>query len=191
MKISLYVYTIKGIHLVETGVSKGVNHMEYKVRPMKEEDWNRVGSIYKQGIDGNGATFQTSVPDYKEWDEGHLKVARCVMTYGEQVVGWAALSPTSSRPVYSGVTELSIYIDNDFKGKGIGKKLIEYIIKESEANGIWTLYSSIMEDNEASRALHIKCGFREIGYREKIAKDQYGNWRNTVLYERRSKKFVD
>ena len=165
--------------------------MEYKIRPMKAEDWDQVGAIYKQGIDGNGATFQTSVPEYEEWDEGHLEVGRCVMTCNERVVGWAALSPTSNRPIYSGVTELSIYIDKDFKGKGIGTKLIDYVIRESEANGIWTLYSSIMEDNEASRALHKKCGFREIGYREKIAKDQYGNWRNTVLYERRSSIFID
>lgn len=165
--------------------------MQYKIRPMKKEDWERVGAIYQQGIDGNGATFQTYVPSYEEWDEARLKIGRYVMTYNEQVVGWVALSPTSSRQAYSGVVEVSIYIDNDFKGQGIGKKLMECVIEASEANGIWTLYSSIMEDNEASRALHKKCGFREIGYREKIAKDLYGNWRNTVIYERRSKKFLD
>lgn len=163
--------------------------VEYRIRAMEAQDWNRVAEIYKQGIEGNGATFQTTVPTYEEWDKGHLNVARCVMEYEGQVIGWAILSPTSSRPIYSGVTEVSIYIDNDFKGLGIGTKLMEYVINESEANGIWTLYSSVMEDNASSRALHKKCGFREIGYREKIAKDQYGNWRNTVLYERRSEKF--
>ncbi|MEF9959293.1 MAG: N-acetyltransferase family protein [Niameybacter sp.] len=161
--------------------------MEYKIRAMTQEDWQRVAQIYYQGMISNEATFTTVVPTYEEWDTAHLQIGRLVATYEDKVVGWAALSPISSRAIYSGVTELSIYIDNDFKGVGIGTTLIKRVIEVCDASDIWTIQSSIMADNEGSLALHRKCGFREVGYREKLAKDREGNWRDTVLVERRYK----
>ena len=160
--------------------------MEVKVRSMVEQDWDSVARIYQQGMDTNISTFQTECPSYEEWDKGHVKSCRLVAIEGEEIIGWAALSAVSSRCVYAGVGELSIYVDNNYKGKGVGSKLLSCLIAESEKHEFWTIQSGIMEENEASINLHKKCGFREIGYREKVGKDRYGKWRNTILMEKRS-----
>lgn len=91
-----------------------------------------------------------------------------------------------SRCVYKGVAELSIYIDETLRGSGIGTKLLSRIIEEPETHGIWTLQSGVIQDNKASIMLHMKCGFREVGYRERIARNAQVEWKNTVLMERRS-----
>jgi phosphinothricin acetyltransferase len=161
--------------------------MEFIIREMEGTDWAKVSEIYVQGIETNVSTFETKCPTYEEWDKAHAKVCRYVITDNENILGWAALTIASGRCVYSGVAELSIYIDNRYKGKGVGSKLLAHLINESENHGFWTIQSGIMEENEASIKLHEKCGFRRIGFREKVGKDRYGKWRNTVLMEKRSK----
>jgi phosphinothricin acetyltransferase len=153
---------------------------------MRPEDWEAVAVIYKEGIETKIATFQSTVPTYEEWDKSHIKSCRLVAEEEGKVVGWAALSAYSSRCVYSGVAEVSIYIKTDSRGKQIGEKLLLELIAQSEKEGIWTLQSGIIEINKASMALHKKAGFRMVGYRERIAKDHNGVWQNTVLMERRS-----
>lgn len=160
--------------------------MEFQIREMKEADWEQVGKIYKQGMDSNLATFQTELPTYEEWDKGHLNICRLVAVKNDKIIGWAALLPTSSRKAYEGVVELSLYIDENHRRCGVGSELMKHMFHETEQHGIWTIQSLIMQNNEPSIKLHIKNGFREVGYRYKIAKDRYGNWRNTVIYERRS-----
>lgn len=161
--------------------------MSVVLRPMEPSDWGAVASIYQQGMDTNLATFQTQCPTYEEWNAGHLKSCRLVAIEDGSVVGWAALSPVSSRPVYAGVAEVSIYIALGQRGKGVGCLLLQALAEESEKEGFWTLQSGIMSDNAASIRLHEKCGYRRIGNREKIGCDRNGIWRDTVLMERRSK----
>jgi L-amino acid N-acyltransferase YncA len=160
--------------------------MEFQIRKMLETDWNDVARIYQSGMETNIATFQTSCPSYEEWNKSHLKECRCVITRGEAVVGWAALSPVSSRCAYTGVAELSIYMDDQYIRLGLGTKLLNFLIQDSEESGFWMLQSAILQHNEASIRLHEKCGFRQVGYRERIARDKFGIWRNTVMMERRS-----
>lgn len=162
--------------------------MEIKIRTMLKADWESVSRIYQQGMDTHIATFQTDCPAFEEWDKSHLQECRLVITEDETVVGWTALSPTSSRCVYAGVAEVSIYIDENHTGKGYGTMLLNRLIQESEKCGIWTLQSGILQHNRASLALHGKCGFREVGFRERIARDHSGVWRNTVLMEKRSSR---
>ena len=162
--------------------------MKYKIRKMKKEDWNRVREIYLQGIETKKATFQTEVPEYEAWDKSHLKENRLVaVDEEEKVMGWIALSPTSSRCVYRGVVEISIYVAKEARGNQIGYLLMMKTIEETEKMDIWTLYSAIIAINEASIALHKKCGFRIVGTRERIAKDADGIGRDPVIMERRSK----
>lgn len=156
------------------------------IRELDTNDWDNIKEIYQQGLDLNLATFQTECPSYEEWDNGHLVDCRFGAICENKLVGFAVLSPTSKREVYKGVVEVSIYIDTNYKNKGIGTSLLKHLIKEADEKGYWTLYSGIIEENTASIALHQACGFRKIGYREKIAKDRFGNWHNTVLFERRS-----
>ena len=156
-----------------------------QIRTLTPEDWAAVCAIYLAGIAGGDATFETGAPTWEEWNRGHLPAPRLVAVAGEAVVGWAALSPVSARSVYAGVAEVSVYVAPARYGQGIGRGLLEALVRESEQNGIWTLQASIFPENSASISLHKSCGFREVGPRERIGKLK-GIWRDTVLLERRS-----
>ena len=151
---------------------------------MKASDWEQVRSIYLEGIRSGNSTFETDAPSWEKWNEGHLPFARLVMRDEESVLGWAGLSPVSKRDVYRGVAEVTVYVTESARGKGIGRALLEALIAESETNGIWTLQASILPENTASVELHLRCGFREVGRRERIAMLS-GVWRDTILFERR------
>ena len=159
--------------------------MTYQIREMNESDWPDVSRIYQDGIDTNMATFQTECPSWEEWDASHLKECRLVITQDNIVLGWAALSAVSGRRAYAGVAELSIYVARSNRGGGVGKTLLLELIACSQANDFWTLQSAILEGNTASVHLHESCGFRKVGYREKIGCDRFGTWRDTYLMEKR------
>lgn len=152
---------------------------------MRASDWEQVRAIYLEGIRSGHSTFETDAPSWEKWDEGHHQFARLVMRDGETVLGWAALSPVSKRHVYRGVAEVTVYVSESARGQGIGRVLLDALINESEQNGIWTLQASIFPENVASVQLHLRCGFREVGRRERIAMLN-GVWRDTLLFERRS-----
>lgn len=154
---------------------------------MRPEHWEDVRAIYLEGIATGNATFETEAPEWWAcWDVARLPFARLVAFAHGVVAGWAALSPVSSRKVYAGVADVSVYVGARFRGAGVGHALLEALIKESEMNGVWTLQAGIFPENAASIALHLSHGFREVGRRERIAK-LGGRWRDTVLLERRSK----
>lgn len=157
-----------------------------EIRRMFETDWPEVSRIYQQGIDTGMATLETRCPEFAAWDAAHLKTCRLVAEKDKKVIGWAALTPVSSRCVYSGVAEVSVYVAPQHQGKGTGKALLTELIRCSEEQGIWTLQSGILQENTSSIRLHERCGFRMVGYRELIGRNQNGKWRNTVLMEKRS-----
>ena len=149
-------------------------------------NYDQVVQIYEQGLATGMATFETAAPTWKSWDSTHLIFDRIAVMEGHQMLGWAALSAVSSRCVYGGVAEVSVYVSADARGQGVGKFLLNTLIIESEVNGIWTLQSGIFKENLASLSLHKKCGFRIIGFKEKIGQLR-GVWKDNVLLERRSK----
>jgi len=154
---------------------------------MTPGDWEQVRTIYLEGVHEGNSTFETEAPSWEAWDEAHHKSPRLVMRVGDHVLGWAALSPVSKRRVYSGVAEVSVYVTGSARGKGIGRALLDALIDKSEESGIWTLQASIFPENVASIELHLQCGFREVGRRDSIAM-LTGVWRDTILFERRSKR---
>ena len=154
---------------------------------MEPIDWEQVKAIYEEGIKTGNATFETIAPEWGEWDKNHLQENRIVAKKDERILGWAALTPVSGRCVYAGVAEVSVYIDGNTRGKGLGKQLLQKLIEQSEANNLWTLQAGIFPENAASIKLHEACGFRMIGRRERIGMMD-GIWRDTVLLERRSNK---
>jgi len=158
--------------------------------PMTAAHWPAVRSIYEQGVAGGQATFQTEAPTWAEWDYSHLPHSRLVAVDGgyggnRPVLGWAALSPVSSRCVYGGVAEVSVYVAAEARGRGVGRELLAALVTESEAYGIWTLQAGIFPENTTSISIHLGAGFREVGRRERIGQ-LHGVWRDTLLLERRS-----
>jgi L-amino acid N-acyltransferase YncA len=151
---------------------------------MRPADWPAVEAIYAEGIRTGIATFETATPSWEEFDRGHLSAHRLLAEENDEVVGWAALAPTSSRSCYSGVVEHSIYVAEQHRGTGVGRTLMEALVAGALAGGIWTIQTSIFPENEASVALHEHFGFRVVGRRERIAK-LGGVWRDTLLLELR------
>jgi len=153
---------------------------------MRPEDWPAVRAIYLEGIATGDATFEQTAPDWEEWDAGHIPGARIVARSDTgDALGWAALSVVSSRCVYAGVAEVSIYVAQRARGLGLGKKLMSRLIADSEAAGIWTLQAGIFPENVASIALHERAGFRIVGRRERLGQ-MNGLWRDVLVMERRS-----
>jgi len=155
------------------------------ISPMQAGDWSAVRAIYLEGVATHNATFEQSAPDWESWDRGHLRVCRLVARLGSEVLGWTALNPVSTRSVYAGVAEFSIYVAERARGRGIGAALMKALVEASEQEGIWTLQSGIFPENTASLGLCLRFGFRVVGTRERIG-CMNGRWRDVVLMERRS-----
>jgi L-amino acid N-acyltransferase YncA len=158
------------------------------VQPLTAEDWPAVARIYAAGIAAGNATFEHTVPSFQDWLAARLPEPCLVARDGAggDVIGWAALSPTSRRHVYRGVGAVSIYVDPDRAGRGVGTALLSELAAASERAGLWTLEAGIFPENAASIALHERCGFRLVGVRRRVGQMQDGRWRDVLLYERRS-----
>ncbi|HTF38649.1 MAG TPA: GNAT family N-acetyltransferase [Blastocatellia bacterium] len=160
--------------------------MKYTIDTLHLSYWEAVRSIYLEGIATGNATFETEAPDWETWDRNHLNCDRLVARHDLSILGWAALSLASSRCVYAGVAEVSVYVAASARGMGVGRSLLGALIEEAERNGIWTLQAGVFPENTASIALHKSCGFREVGRRERIGMLR-GLWRDVILLERRSR----
>lgn len=160
--------------------------MGFVIEEMGEADWEQVRLIYLEGIATGHATFETEAPTWEKWTQGHLPHSRLVARSADVIKGWAALSPVSNRCVYGGVAETSVYVGANHRGEGVGRALLEALVSSSERNGIWTLQAGIFPENVSSITVHRRCGFREVGRRERIGK-MNAIWRDTLLLERRSK----
>jgi phosphinothricin acetyltransferase len=158
---------------------------ELRIDDMRPADWESVARIYREGIDTGNSTFEQSVPTFERWTAARLEGFSIVARKDGEVLGWAALSPVSSRQVYRGVAELSLYVGEKYRGKGVGSALMISIIELSEKKGIWTLQGGTFPENTVSLMLQKKFGFREVGTRERLGR-MNGRWRDVVLTERRS-----
>jgi L-amino acid N-acyltransferase YncA len=161
------------------------------IRAMTAADWPRVEAIFAAGIAGGEATFETTTPDWEQFDGVRIRDVRLVaVDDDERVLGWAAASRVSAREAYRGVIEHSVYVDPAAQGRGVGRELLEAFLIAADEAGYWTIQSSIFPENRGSLRLHERTGFRAVGTRRRIARSQLGphagQWRDTVLVERRS-----
>jgi L-amino acid N-acyltransferase YncA len=161
--------------------------MVVRIRSMRAEDADAVLAIYQAGLDGGHASFETAAPAWDGFDAGKLPDHRFVAAdpVTGVLLGWVAVSAMSTRPVYAGVVEHSVYVDPAAQGRGVGRALLDALIGSTEAAGIWTIQSGIFRENAASLALHTAAGFRVVGTRERIGR-HHGHWRDVILIERRS-----
>lgn len=157
------------------------------IRPMQAADWDAVALIYGEGIATGNATFESEVPAWETWDSSHFEAGRLVAEDEGGVIGWGALSGVSDRCVYGGVAEVSVYVAERARGRGVGTSLLDALVGASETAGIWTLQAGVFPENEASVALLRRGGFREVGLREHLGRLN-GSWRDVLLLERRSRR---
>jgi phosphinothricin acetyltransferase len=160
--------------------------MNFTIDSLTHADWPEVRQIYEEGVATGIGTFETDVPTWEQWDAARLPHSRLVARR-RGVIAWAALSPVSKRACYAGVAEFGIYVTAAERARGVGRQLLDRLIEDSEAHGIWTLQGATIAGNEASLALQARCGFRVVGRRERIAQRD-GRWLDTILTERRSPK---
>lgn len=156
-----------------------------EIKKITPADWQAIKKIYQEGIDTGNATFETDTKDWEYWDKNHINRLRLLARKDSHIAGWAALSNVSSRCVYAGVAEVSIYVSAKYRGQRIGSALLSALIEMSEKENIWTLQGGIFPENKASVVLFEKCDFRKVGIREKVGK-MNGQWRDVLLMERRS-----
>jgi L-amino acid N-acyltransferase YncA len=158
--------------------------VDMKIRDLEPPDWPEVARIFEDGIRGGDATFELEPPSWAAWDSAHSEI-RVVAELDGRVVGWAALSPKSARHCYRGVAESSVYVEEAAQGRGVGRALMDEVIARAEADGLWTLEAGIFPENKASLRLHLGCGFRLVGVRERLG-EANGEFRDVLLLERRS-----
>ena len=156
------------------------------IRSFRKEDYPACAKIYEEGMSTGIATFETQVPEWKQWNKKYVTACRLIACIDDEVVGWIALSPFSSREVYKGVVEVTLYVASNARRKGVGKRLLTACIDQSKKEGFWTLQAKIFSLNKASIRLFENCGFRTVGVREKLGMRD-GIWYDNVLMERRSK----
>ena len=167
-----------------------VTSADVDVVPMAREHGAAVLAVYQAGLDTGQASFAHEAPVWPDWDAAHLAGHRFVALADGCVVGWAAVSPTSSRCVYEGVVELSVYVDPAAARRGVGRALVTALLESTEGAGIWTVQSGVFPENTASLALHRSLGFRVVGRRERIGRMRDGTWRDVILLERRTARDV-
>ena len=162
---------------------------DVRVEALTAADWAAVSAIYADGIETRNATFETDVPTWDEWDASHLTEPRLVARRDGEVVGWAAFTPVSERCAYRGVAENSVYVARGAQSQGVGRALLNELVRRAEEDGIWTIQTGIFPENLASLRLHLSCGFRVVGVRERLGRLD-GVWRDVVFLERRSKEIL-
>lgn len=176
-----------GLHSAIVRASKPDAPAGVTIRPMREADAAQVIAVYQAGLDSGNASFEITAPTWKAFDAAKLPLHRhiAVDTSTGEVIGWIAVSAVSSRCVYAGVVENSVYVHPGHAGRGVGLALLNALIQSTETEGIWTIQSGIFPENTASLRLHERAGFRVVGVRHHLGR-HHDRWRDVVLIERRS-----
>jgi phosphinothricin acetyltransferase len=143
-----------------------------KIRTATKNDIPSITQIYNDAVLNTTATFDVepkSVSAQENWFNKHIgKYAVIVAVENDIVVGWASLSPWSDRCAYGDTADIAVYIKEGFRGKGIGKKLVEELLKKGPENGLHTAIAKICSENEVSMKLFKKSGFKHIGTMEEV-----------------------
>jgi len=157
------------------------------IRPATKSDVNRITEIYNEAILNTTATFDTEIKSYEDrvkWFNDHDEAHPVLVAVDEnQIIGYASLTRWSDRCAYDGTAEVSVYIDHNNRGKGVGKKLLEVLTLEGEKAGLHNLISRISEGNLSSIHIHKLFGFEHIGVMREAGK-KFGNYLDVHMMQK-------
>lgn len=142
------------------------------IRPARAEDLPAVTAIYNQAVERSTGTFDTEPKTlaqtaawFAEHGAGHPVLAA---EEDGKVVGWASLSPYSGRCAYARTAEVSVYVEESARGRGLAGELLDELLRAGRAAGVKQALARITQDNEASLRLHAKRGFAEVGRMRRV-----------------------
>ena len=156
------------------------------IRPAGEPDTQAIADIYNEGIATRLATFETeprTAADVQAWLVAGERLPVLVAEQGDAVLGWARILAYSDRPVYEGVGEVSVYVAEHARGRGLGRALLEELQRNATELGYWKLVGKLFTANAASAGMVRSCGWREVGMHHKHSRLD-GEWRDVLLVER-------
>lgn len=159
------------------------------VRAAEERDVPRIAEIYAHHVLTGLASFEVAPPDFAEIARRRAGVLARGLPYlvaetADGVVGYAYAGPYHSRPAYRHALEDSVYVHRDYVGRGIGRRLLEFLIAECTARGYRQMVAVIGDSaNRASIALHEACGFKRAGLLPSVG-FKFGRWVDSVLMQR-------
>ncbi len=168
--------------------SRGVRGelLSCQLRRARRRDATGIARIYNEAVAHTTATFDTqprSLATQREWLRRHdARHPVIVAVSGSELAGWASLSPWSERKAYDGTAEVSVYVDPQYRGRGIGRLLLGALLREGKRLGLRTLLARIAEGNPVSLRLHKSAGFRRVGTMHTVG-FKFGRWIDVHLLE--------
>ena len=163
---------------------------DFFIRPIRPEDYPQVRSIYEMGLQTGNASWETQGQTWEQFSRKKIMETVFVAVDGEDentILGWVGAAKASSRAVFYGVVEDSIYTHPDARGRGIGGALLDHLIQTCIDLHKWSIHSWIFPENGGSAGLHRSRGFEKVGTFHNMAQmaygDRRGQWRDCDIYE--------
>ena len=159
-----------------------------QVRAATADDAGTINEIYNEAVATTTATFDTQpklMADRQKWMDDHVgRYAVLVAEAGAAgVVGWASLSRWSDRPAYDATGESSVYVASAWRGKGIGKSLMDLLMKEADRHKFHVVLARITTDNAVSIRLHEQLGFEPVGVMREVGL-KFGKRHDVLMMQR-------
>lgn len=156
-------------------------------RLARPDDAEAIRDIYNREVTGSTVTFDLvprTLETQLEWLEAHAGAyPAIVVEHAGEVVGFGSLSPYRDRPAYSTSVEDSVYVRHDARGTGVGRVLLEELLRLADISGFHAVFARIVGGHEASINLHRACGFELVGVEREVGR-KFGRWLDVALMER-------
>ena len=159
-----------------------------QVRLAVVDDAEAVRAIYNREVTGSTMTFDLvprSLEAQQAWLRAHSGAHPAVVTHAADgtIVGFGSLSPYRERPAYSTTVEDSVYVHHDHRGRGVGRLLLEELVRLATLHGFHAVMARIVDGHDASISLHRSCGFALVGVEREVGR-KFGRWLDVALMQR-------
>jgi len=158
-----------------------------EIRLARIDDAEAIRQIYNLEVSTSTVTFDLvprTLTEQVGWLEARSGAhAVIVATNGDEVVGFASLSPFRDRPAYNSTVENSVYVRQDQRGAGVGVALMTELMDRASQHGFHAVIARIVGDHEASIGLHRRLGFEEVGVEREVGR-KFGKWLDVMVMQR-------